>query len=194
MPFKKPRDAEIIDRPDQVRALSSQMRCAIHQVVLNQGEVSIREIAEQLGRKPVSLYRHIDQLLDVGVLEEVGTRATTRRDAKIYTTQLNYLRYRPEDEEMTDAMCSVTKCMLKSTATGVVKSLKSKDAIMNGKARDTYISSPIGWLDEEELTELNTHLSAIMKLFRDKPRKSDAKLIAVSVGMYPMPVIPSKPE
>ncbi len=190
MPSQRPTDAEIIERADQVRALSSQIRCAIHQIVLNQGEVSIREIAEQLGRKPVSLYRHIDQLVEVGVLDEVGTRSTARRDAKLYATKLNYLRYTPEDEEMTDAICSVTKCMLKSIAGGVVKALESKEAITSGPHRDTYIGSPFGWLDEDEIVELNTKLNEVIRVFADKPRKPDAKLIAISIGMHPMPVVP----
>lgn len=190
MPSTPPGDAEIIVRPDQVRALSSHTRCAIHQIALSQGEVSIREIAEQLGRKPVSLYRHIDQLVEVGVLEEVGTRATTRRDAKIYATKLGYLKYDPENTEMVEALASVTKSMLKSSASGIAKSLESKEAITGGPDRDTYICSLFAWLDDDELAEVNEHLRAVRNVFKNKQRKADAKLMAISIGMHPMPVVP----
>lgn len=71
---------------------------------MSQGEASIREIAEQMGRKPVSLYRHIDQLVEVGLLIEEGTKPTARRDAKIYSTNLEFVRYSDRDEEMTKAL------------------------------------------------------------------------------------------
>jgi len=184
MPFKRPPDEETIDSPEQIRTLCSPMRHEIHQVVLSQGEASVREIAEQMGRKPASLYRHIDQLVEVGLLIEMGTKSTARRDAKVYSTKLEFMRYSPRKPEMSKALGEFTRSSLKDTGLKITKSIESGTAILPVPLRDTYIGSPAGWLDESELAQLNEHIDAIIELMADKPRKPDAKRMAISVGLY----------
>ncbi len=185
MPAKRPPEAQTIDCPDQIRALCSPMRRAIHQVVLGQGEASIREIAVQLDKKPVSLYRHIDRLLEVGLLIEIGTKSTSRRDAKVYSTKLKFLRYNARKPEMIEALGELASAILKDTGIKVSKSICSGDAVLPLPLRDTYIGSPAGWLDDEELGELNEHIEAIYALMASKPKKPDSKRIVISMGLYP---------
>lgn len=161
------------------------MRHEIHQVVLSQGQASIREIAEQMGRKPVSLYRHIDQLVAVGLLVEEGTKSTARRDAKVYSTKLEFMRYRPRQPEMTQALGEFARASLKVTGNKVAQSIESGEAILPIPLRDTYIGSPAGWLDDEELGELNEHIDAIIGILANKPKKPDSKRIFISLGLYP---------
>jgi len=184
MPFKRPPDDETIDCPDQIRALCSPMRHEIHQVVLSQGEASVREIAEQMGRKPVSLYRHIDQLVEVGLLIDIGTKSTARRDAKVYSTKLEFMRYRPRKPDMVEALGEFARSSLKDTGLKITKSFDAGTAILPVPYRDTFIGSPAGWLDEDELTELNEHIDAIIGLMTNKPRKPDAKRMVLSMGLY----------
>jgi predicted transcriptional regulator len=160
------------------------VRHEIHQVVLSQGEASVREIAEQMGRKPASLYRHIDQLVEVGLLIEMGTKSTARRDAKMYTTKLEFMRYRPRKPEMVAALGEFARASLKDTGLKITKAFESGTAILPVPLRDTFIGSPAGWLDESELSELNEHIDAIIELLGDKPRKPDTKRIVISLGMY----------
>lgn len=184
MPFKRPKDDETIDRPDQIRALCSPVRHEIHQVVLSQGKASVREIAEQMGRKPVSLYRHIDQLVEVGLLIDIGTKSTARRDAKIYTTELEFMRYHPRKPAMVEALGEFARASLKDTGLKITKVFDSGDAVLPIPHRDTFIGSPAGWVDEDELAELNTHIDSILELLANKPRKKGAKRIVISMGMY----------
>jgi len=185
MPFKRPPDDEAIDCPHQIRALCSPMRHEIHQVVLSQGEASIREIAEQMGRKPASLYRHIDQLVEVGLLIEVGTKSTARRDAKAYATKLEFMRYRPRRPEMVKALGEFARASLKDTGLKITKTLDSGTAVLPVPLRDTFVGSPAGWLNDEDLSELNEHIDSIIVLLSDKPRKPDTKRIVITLGMYP---------
>ncbi len=184
MPFQRPPDDQTIDCPDQIRALCSPMRHEIHQVVLSQGEASVREIAEQMGRKPASLYRHIDQLVEVGLLFDIGTKSTARRDAKVYTTKLEFMRYRPRKPEMIEALGEFARASLKDTGQKITKTFDQGDAILPVPHRDVMVGSPAGWLDEDELAELNEHIDAIIGLMADKPRKPNAKRMVVSIGMY----------
>jgi len=184
MPFKRPPDDETIDCPDQIRSLCSPMRHEIHQVVLSQGEASVREIAEQMGRKPASLYRHIDQLVEVGLLIEMGTKSTARRDAKMYTTKLEFMRYRPRKPEMVEALGEFARSSLKDTGLKITKSFDAGTAVLPVPHRDIFIGSPAGWLDENELAELNEHIDAIIGLMINKPRKPDSKRMVISMGLY----------
>lgn len=185
MPIKRPSDDQNIDCPDQIRALCSPMRHEIHQVVLTQGKASIREVAEQMGRKPASLYRHIDQLVQVGLLTEEGTKSTARRDAKVYSTKLEYIRYRPRRPEMLEALSEFVRASLKDTGNKAAKSFLSGNAVLPGPLRDTTVGSPAGWLNDDELGELNEHIQAIYDLMANKPRKPDSKRMVISVGLYP---------
>ena len=185
MSFNRPPDDETIDCPEQIRTLCSPMRHEIHQVVLSQGEASIREIAEQRGRKPVSLYRHIDQLVKVGLLIEQGTKRTARRDAKVYSTKLEFMRYRPRRPEMLEALGDFARASLKDTGNKITRSINSGNAVLPVPLRDTLIGSPAGWLDDDELGELNAHLDAIIGLLANKPKKPDSKRIVITLGLYP---------
>lgn len=185
MPFNRPPDDETIDCPLQIRALCSPMRHEIHQVVLSQGRASIREIAEQMGRKPVSLYRHIDQLVEVGLLIEEGTVETSRRDAKVYSTNLEFMRYRPRRPEMLDALSEFAHASMKDTGKKVTRSIQSGKAVLPVPLRDTFIGSPAGWLDDEELGELNEHIDSIIELLANKPKKPDSKRVVITMGLYP---------
>ena len=185
MPFKRPPDEETIDCPIQIRALCSPARHEIHQVVLSQGEASVREIAEQMSRKPASLYRHIDHLVQVGLLIEEGTKSTARRDAKVYSTKLEFMRYRPRKPDMVEALGEFARASLKDTGNKITKSFDSGEAVLPVPLRDTFVGSPAGWLNDEELGELNEHIDEIILLLANKPRKADTKRVVISMGLYP---------
>lgn len=185
MVFKRPPDDETISDPEQIRALCSPMRHAIHQVVLSQGEVSIREIGLQLGKKPASLYRHIDRLVEVGLLTEEGTKSTSRRDAKVYSSKLEFFRYRDRSREMVEAIAAFARSSLKETGNQLSRTFERGDAVLPVPQRDTFIGSPAGWLDQDDLAELNEHIDSIIELLADKPRRPGTKRITISMGMYP---------
>ena len=185
MVFKRPPEEETIRDPEQIRALCSPARHAIHQVVLSQGKASIREIAEQLGKKPASLYRHIDHLVEVGLLMEEGIKSTSRRDAKVYSSSLEFFSYRDRNPEMVDALATFARSSLKEAGNQLTKVFERGDAVLPVPQRDTFIGSPAGWLDSDEIEELNEHIDAIIQLLADKPRREGAKRITISMGMYP---------
>lgn len=166
------------------------MRHAIYQVVHNQGEASVREIGRQLGRQPAALYRHVDRLVEDGILQEVGSESTGRRDAKLYSTKLKYLAYEPNDPEMVDALCAYVECMTKRAGSEVVESMQSGNARtkLTKQGRDTHVGKVFGWLDKETLEEVNEHIDAIMRLFSKKQRAPDTELISILVTLAPLTV------
>ncbi len=77
----RPRRHKITD-PDQLLAISSPIRAKIVTILENRNEYSVREIAEELGMRVESIYYHVHQLVNAGLLVRTRQRpATTRSEA-----------------------------------------------------------------------------------------------------------------
>lgn len=190
MSIRNPKAGSVVRSPEQIRALASPMRHAIYQVVSNQGEASVREIGHQLGRQPAALYRHVDRLVEAGVLKEIGSESTTRRDAKLYSTQFEYLAYEPGNPEMVEALCAYVRCMTKRAGEEVVRSMETHDARTKHckQGRDTHLGKVFGWIDRETLAQINEHIDEIMRLMNKRHRVDDTELISVLISLAPLPV------
>lgn len=181
----------IIERADQLRAIASTTRHAICQIVMVQGEASVREIAYQLGRQPASLYKHIDRLLEVGLLRETGRVATGKREATTYASDKYLFKYAPEDPEMLEALIAVVHSEMRYAMRRIEETFRAgadgERPETNGPGRELYFSSYFAWLDADELAALNEHIDAVFEIMHKRPRREGTKLIAFQPTMFPMP-------
>ncbi len=74
----------VLSRPAQVRAASSPTAHRLLGALERLGPASVRELAEQVGMAPASLYYHVRRLVEVGVVRAAGERATDRRPETLY--------------------------------------------------------------------------------------------------------------
>lgn len=184
---KLPPKSMTLQRADQVRALASPTRHAVYQAVQHQGEASVRDIAAQLGRHPASLYKHIDILEESGIIWEVGTRATGKRDARVFGSQWWWIRHNSSDSEMTDALNAYVQSQLRNAGRKMAESFET-NAVTRGRSRDTCFASVFGWLTKEELGELNDLLDQVTDLMKDKFRRPGTRLIGTMPLLYPVPM------
>ena len=70
--------------PQALAALTSPLRLEIVDWFQAEKQLSIREVAERLGRKPSSVTYHVRCLEEVGVLVEVDRRPSGRRHEAVY--------------------------------------------------------------------------------------------------------------
>lgn len=70
--------------PEQREALTSPLRLEILGQFTGPKPLSIRDLAERMGRTPHSLYYHVHLLARVGLLREVGTREGRGRGEALY--------------------------------------------------------------------------------------------------------------
>lgn len=75
----------------QLESLTSPVRLAIVQRLEVDREATAREIAGRLGRPVTSLYHHLRQLQDAGVLRVVAERRGARRPEAVYALLAEYL-------------------------------------------------------------------------------------------------------
>jgi len=75
----------------QLESLTSPIRLAIVQRLEVDKEATARELARRMGRPATSLYHHLKQLEDVGVLRVVAERKGVRRPEAVYAMVADYL-------------------------------------------------------------------------------------------------------
>jgi len=175
-------------RAEQLRVLASPVRIAIHLMIINQGEVSVKEIGEQLGRAVPTLYRHLDELERVGLIRATGTRETRTRHAKLYSA-VNGHRFKLlqglDSDELAGTFGAVVQTQMRQAAREISSAVEKGDAVTTGKRRSTHFLTQRGWLTAKQLEELNTHLTAIDKLFDDAQRGPGRTHVATTVVVRP---------
>jgi DNA-binding transcriptional ArsR family regulator len=81
-----------IERPEQIRALSSPLRHEIGDRLAAQGPLTVRELASELGMKPTAVYHHLKELEAVGLVRRAGERREGGRPAIAYATVAPLMR------------------------------------------------------------------------------------------------------
>lgn len=78
---RKPR--RMLETP-QWRALRSQLRLDVLMTMEAHAPCSIAELASVMGRRPASLYRHVQALVRAELLQQAGRKTTGRRWASVF--------------------------------------------------------------------------------------------------------------
>jgi len=81
-----------VERPEQIRALSSPLRHEIGDRLAAQGPLTVRELAALLGMKPTAVYHHLKELEAVGLVRRAGERREGGRPAIAYATVAPLMR------------------------------------------------------------------------------------------------------
>ncbi len=187
-----------VETADQFRAIASPIRSQILSIITNltvwndQGEVeqgvSIGEIAEQLRRNPTSIYRHIDTLIQVGLVVEVGSRPSGGRDASIFASAGEHIvLVGPKEEgETLEAMGKYIKNV--ASVAGSESALAAIDRELHPETigpHDVGGANARGWLDETQRKELNGLLLRMMELFTDSRRRPGTRFMAATMLVRP---------
>lgn len=183
----------------QFRALASPVRDQIAQIVVNQAPsspqrpnppgVSIAEIAAQLGRKPGSLYRHIDELVRVGLIRQVGVRESGGRDATTYAALGEYLFMEIPERPgpALDAMCQYIERMATHAGRESAAAARERGQASHAGAppSDGFVSM-FGWLDDAQRARLRALMTEIAEVFQDASRRPGTRLIAATLLIRPV--------
>jgi predicted transcriptional regulator len=177
---------------EQFEALSSPVRDQVLQVVVNQagggrgtGGVTIREIAEQLGRKPASLYRHIEGLVGSGLIREVGPTASGGRDATAYAADGEVVVL-VTPERSGAAMDGLCRYLEKMGVHAGRETAEATRAGLGGKGGEVGTMSMFGWLDESQRGRLRDLLHEVAQVFDEAERRPGTRLVAASMLVRPV--------
>jgi AcrR family transcriptional regulator len=150
----------------QRQALSSPMRLEILGQFTSPGGMSIREVAQRMGRSPGSLYYHFRIMEEVGLLKRVGKRSTAKKAEALFRPAAPRFEFGTEDRSD-----SAIGDALKAMESAFRMALRDLEAAMrDGAARTsgahrTFFAARVHFrTNKKTLAEINRHLKAIGKI------------------------------
>jgi DNA-binding transcriptional ArsR family regulator len=179
-----------IEDEAQRRAVSSPLRLEILGHYLAGQPLSVREVAERMGRPATAIHYHVRLLAESGLLRKSGERRDGRRREAEYTKIAEVIGIPAEDGEHTLAV--------KTTASGFRMAERDmKAALAEGAARTegadrNFLATRIHCrLGREEMAEINRRLDALLgavldSMRREEPQEDD-EFVSLTLALLPLP-------
>lgn len=172
----KPRQSGIVEQGEALTALISTVRQEIIDTIeAIGGEVAIADIAAQLGRPADGIYYHVRRLVDSGLLRE-GSDPGDGRGRRYRTMarrgQRIRLKYGRGTRANDAAVLRVVHGLLRTAERDFARALLSGRAKGEGAQRDLWASRLKGWVDADDLAEVNRLLVRLSELLL-QPRTPD---------------------
>jgi DNA-binding Lrp family transcriptional regulator len=179
-----------IEGEAQRQAISSPMRLEILGYFSADRALSVREVAERMGRPATAIHYHVRLLEESGLLQKSGERRDGRRREAEYIKVAEAIGIPAEEDEHGLA--------LKTTASGFRAAERDmKAALAEGAARTegedrnflaTRIHCRIG---REEMAEINRRLDALLGAVLDAMRREetrdDDEFVSLTLALLPLP-------
>lgn len=184
----------LVEDADEIALLASPTRIEIVDTLEALGDaVSVAELAAAVGRPADSLYYHLRQLADGGLIEEEAAPDGRRYRSRTRKGDRLRLRYRPGATANADAVGRVAASVLRVARRDFARALADPDTIVEGPRRELWAARGKGWVDAAELAEINRLLARLMELVQkpatERPR---GKLVALSWVLAPVEAKPAR--
>ncbi|HSD68984.1 MAG TPA: helix-turn-helix domain-containing protein, partial [Woeseiaceae bacterium] len=175
-------------REDQLRCLTSPIRHDMVDHLSAHGVMSIKELAASIGKKPASIYHHLKQLIEVGLVQEVGSRLVNRRHEKLYATPSRRMRLNRAlaDRSNSKVMRDIVDALCRQTARDFSHGLKAEDARRDGAQQNLRFFRLVNRPTAKSLKELNRKLDEIAEILWRDP-DPDSPVVALTWILTPTP-------
>lgn len=185
-------DAPIEDAT-QIALLASPTRIDIVDTLESlRGAVTVAELATQLGRPADGLYYHLRQLAAAGLIEEDASSGGRRYRRRAPTGTRVRLRYRPGATANARAVDRVAAAALRVAARDFARAIADPRSVVQGAARDLWISRGKGWVGAAELREINRLLVRLADLLQRPRTPRRDRLVALSWVLAPVDAKPAR--
>jgi len=184
----------LIEDADEIALLASPTRIEIVDTLEALGDAaSVAELAAAVGRPADSLYYHLRQLAEGGLIEEVAAPDGRRYRSRTRKGDRLRLRYRPGATANADAVGRVAASVLRVAGRDFARALADPDTVVEGPRRELWAARGKGWVDAAELAEINRLLARLMELVQkpatERPR---GRLVALSWVLAPVEAKPAR--
>lgn len=153
----------------QLKALVSTVRGNIYSHTTAFGPLSVREIADLIGAAPSSLYYHIEKLLAVGLLVEMGSRQTAGKPEQLYDTPVRRMRMLRalQDPKNDKVLKAIVGSICKQANRDFAKGLLSSDRRVSGARRNIRFAKLICRPNPESLAKINACFDELGELITE---------------------------
>jgi DNA-binding transcriptional ArsR family regulator len=179
-------DNYIIRSKRQMRALAASTRQEIVDVLPRMGTVSVAELASALGRPADSLYYHLRILKRVGLVLSAGTRRLNGRLESLFRAVAPEMSlcYEFGKNGNGSEVNAIIASMLRLGIRDFSNSFASADASVSGPKRELWALRKTGWLSQDQISEINRHMHALMRVMAVPGR--NGRLYALTVVLTPL--------
>jgi DNA-binding transcriptional ArsR family regulator len=179
-----------IEGEAQARAISSPLRLEILGYFSAGRPLSVRELAERMGRPATAIHYHVRLLAESGLLEKSGERRDGRRREAEYSKVAEAIGIPAGRDDHTLA--------LKATASGfrmaereMETALAEGAARREGEDRNFLVTRVHCRLSREELAVINRRLDALLGAVLDSMRREeiqdDDEFVSLTLALMPLP-------
>ncbi|MEZ5680594.1 MAG: helix-turn-helix domain-containing protein [Erythrobacter sp.] len=173
-------------RRDQLECLTSPVRADIVDHLSGRGALTVRELSASLGRKPSSLYYHLELLIETGLVLVAGEDNSGRRPEALYRVLAPRMRARralaePANREVVARMADAA---LRQASRDFERGLARDDAQTEGPERKLGFYRSVNRCDPATLAKVNEHLDAIAELLWSA-RDEEQPLLTFAWAMAP---------
>ena len=178
----------------QHRAFSSPLRQEILSYFTAGRALSVREVADRMGRPPSSIHYHVRLLAQSGLLEKSGERREGRRRETEYSMVADAIAVpapsASSDGESTLAVDTMARAF-RMAERDIEAALSEDAARREGEDRNFYAIRTHLRLSRQELAELNRRLDALLAVVLESIQRAqpqdDDEFVSLTLALTPLP-------
>lgn len=179
-----------IDTTRKVRALASPLRRRFVDVLSGCGPASVREVAAEMHRPPATLYYHLRQLEDAGLVRAVGERATGKRPETLYSVVSDHYRISTssEDESWQTELERYVRVHLRDVERAIAHYVEAPEFERESPAPQMHFRSVQLRMSEEDRREFAARLEGLTSFLIEadgRAAESDPTL-SIAIAMAPL--------
>ena len=181
------KDVHVIYSPEDMWVLASPIRVEVLNAVCALGDCSAGDIALFTGRSRTSLYPHIEQLVEAGLMIESDVRLSGKRYEQIYRPIARSVatKHNGQDPENVAYHQAYGNAVGRLIARLHERATAKPDAVVRGPGRDTHAGITSAWVDDESLEELNELVERIWDICRSSRPEEGKRLVNFGIMLAP---------
>ncbi len=179
----------VLDRPDQLRAVTSIIAHQIISVMERTRRCTVSELAEHLGIQAGSLYYHVRKLQKAGVLAPHVKRSTGGRKEVVYELTGSEVILDPtaSGSRFLAALARTMRTRLRAVERGFLDALSHPGTVRAGRNRNISLDQHHSRLSRSKRLELYRRIKELERFLieNDDPRQETFTHVTIAV----MPVV-----
>ncbi len=188
-------DVHVIEGEAQRTAFSSPVRQEILQFFVAGRRLSVREVAERMGRPPSAIHYHVRLLVQSGLLTKVGERRDGRRRETEYSMVADAIAV-PSDRQSVgegestlaeETMASAFRMAERDMSAALTAAADRRE----GEDRNFLAMRTHLRLSRGEMAELNRRLDAMLGVVLESIRREqpddDDEFLSLTLALMPLP-------
>ena len=174
----------VVEDTETMQALANPVRWEVLDAASALGECSAAEIAEFTARARTSLYPHIQQLVEYGLLLETGTRLMGKRYEQLYKPRATMIgtRFNQDDPENLDYHTTFANALTRLMARKYERAGKEPGVQPRTDQRNHHCGGHCVWVDDTQLATLNKMIDDIWQ-FCESSRPAEGKQL-MHLGLF----------